>query len=319
MRALSLWWAVRAAVDGTGRRLIQGGSILIRSNRPAVRLLAATVGIALASAGLAVATSSSATAAPGDTVKVKVTKRNFVDMPTTLAPGVHRFAVRSVGGSAFQLVRPDAGYSKSQLLNDLDAGFENGDVRAFKRFERNLQLAGGVTADSGQKGVMWAKLKRGTYWALDTDPSNLRPSQILTVKVRGENQGGSLPEAATLTASGNAAWAPDPASIPASGKVTLRNESNANHFFGVARLKAGKTMADVDAFVEAITNGDNPGKSPIRFGVGFESGVVGPGQAMTMNYDLPAGEYVMVCFWPMPEHDFMPHMFMGMYRQLTVG
>jgi hypothetical protein len=290
---------------------------MTRSIRPALRLTAAAVGVMLATTGLAVATSSSATAAPGD-VKVKVTKRNFIDMPTTLAPGVHRIVVRSVGGSAFQLVRPRAGYAKSQLINDLNAGFEDGDVRAFKRFERNLQLAGGVSADSSQKGVMWAKLKRGTYWALDTDPANIRPSQILTVKVRGERQAGSLPADATLTASGNAAWAEDPASIPASGKVTLRNESNANHFFGLARLKAGKTLADVDAFVEAITNGDNPGRSPIRFSVGFESGVVGPGQAMTMKYDVPAGEYVMVCFWPMPEHDFMPHMFMGMYRQLTV-
>ena len=290
---------------------------MIRSNRPAVRLTAASIGVVLASTGLAVATGSSASAAPGDTTKVKITERNFVRMPTTLAPGVHRFVVRSVGGSAFQLVRPAAGYSKADLARDVRIGFE-GDVQAFKRFERNTELVGGVSANSGEKGVMWAKLRRGTYWAFDTDPSRFLASKMLTVKVRGENQGGSLPDAATLTASGNAAWAESPASIPASGKVTLRNEADANHFFGLGRLKAGRTMADVDAFVEALTNGDNPGKSPIRFGVGFESGAVAPGQAMTMKYDLPPGEYVMVCFWPMPEHDFMPHTFMGMYRQLTL-
>jgi hypothetical protein len=291
---------------------------VIRSNSPATRLIAATAGIVMASTGLVVATTSSAAAAPGDTTKVKITGRNFVKMPTTLAPGLHRLVVRSAGQSAFQMVRPAAGYTKTQLANDVAAGFE-GNVRAFKRFERNVVLVGGVSADSGERGVMWAKLKRGRYWAFDTDPSRFLASKMLTVHVRGDRVRGALPGDATLTASGNAAWAPDPASIPASGKVTLRNESNANHFFGVSRLKAGRTMADVDAFVEAIANGDNPGKSPIRFNVGFESGVVGPGQAMTMKYDLPAGEYVMVCFWPMPEHDFMPHMFMGMYRQLTVG
>ena len=285
-------------------------------NRPAMRLVAATLGVVMASTGVALTTGSAASAAPGDT-KVKITKRNFVRMPTTLAPGLTGFIVRSAGQSAFQIVRPAAGYTKAQLASDVRAGFE-GDVRAFKRFERNVDLVGGVSADSGEPGVMWAKLRRGTYWAFDTDPSRFLARKMLTVHVRGSKVRGALPGDATLTASGNAAWAQDPASIPASGMLKLRNESNANHFFGVARLKPGRTMADVDAWVEGVTSGDES-PPPIRFGVGFESGVVGPGRTMTMKYDLPAGEYVMLCFWPMPEHDFMPHMFMGMYRQLTVG
>jgi hypothetical protein len=291
---------------------------MARSTRPALRLTAATAGVILAATGLAVVTSSPATAEAGDTTKVKVTKRNTVDMPTKLAPGVHRFVVRSVGFSGFQLVRPAPGYTKRELARDVATGFE-GNVKAFKRFERNVDLIGGVSADSGQKGVMWAELERGTYWAFDTDPERFLASKMLTVRVRGASVGGALPATPTLTASGVASWAEDPTSIPASGKVTLRNESDANHFFGVAKLKAGRTMADVDAFVEAIMNDENPGKSPLRFGVGFESGAVGPGGTMTMKYDLPPGEYVMVCFWPMPEHDMMPHMFMGMYRQLTIG
>ena len=290
---------------------------MTRPFRPGARWGTATLGAALAATCLTAVSAAPANAAEGATTRVMITARNVVDMPTRLAPGVHRLIVRTVGTSAFQLVRPAAGYSKRDLARDVRIGFE-GNVRAFERFERNVDLVGGVNAGTDERGVMWARLKRGTYWAFDTDPARFLASKMLTVHVGGQSVGGSLPTDATLTASGDTAWADDPASIPASGKVTLRNQSGSNHFFGVGRLRPGMTMADVDAWVEGVLNGEEE-RPPIRFGVGFESGVVGPGQSMTMSYDLPPGEYVMVCFWPMPEHDFMPHMFMGMYRQLSVG
>lgn len=286
-------------------------------SKPAVRLAAAALGVALASGGLAVVTTPTATGAPGDTTKVRITKRNVVRMPTTLAPGLHRIVVRSSGASDFQLVKPARGYTKQQLADDVTEGFE-GDAKAFRRFERNTLLIGGVSADTGEKGVMWAKLGRGRYWAFDTNPTRFLADKMLTVRVRGDRQRGALPAAPALVADGTTSFAPDPAAIPARGKVTLRNESDANHFFAIARLKKGRTLADVDAWIEEIQNG-NEGPSPIRFGVGTQSGAVSPDRAMTLTYDLPPGEYVLLCFWPMPEHDFMPHMFMGMYRQLTLS
>ena len=37
-----------------------------------------------------------------------------------------------------------------------------------------------------------------------------------------------------------------------------------------------------------------------------------------MNYRLPRGNYVLVCFWPDASMGGMPHAFMGMYRGIKV-
>ena len=37
-----------------------------------------------------------------------------------------------------------------------------------------------------------------------------------------------------------------------------------------------------------------------------------------MNYRLPRGNYVLVCFWPDANMGGMPHAFMGMYRGIKV-
>ena len=39
---------------------------------------------------------------------------------------------------------------------------------------------------------------------------------------------------------------------------------------------------------------------------------------MAMNYSLPRGDYVLVCFWPDANMGGMPHAFMGMYRGIKV-
>ena len=62
----------------------------------------------------------------------------------------------------------------------------------------------------------------------------------------------------------------------------------------------------------------NETRAPVRWGVGMETGVVGPDRAMSMTYDLPPGKYVLMCWWPDTDMDNMPHVFMGMYREVTV-
>jgi hypothetical protein len=47
--------------------------------------------------------------------------------------------------------------------------------------------------------------------------------------------------------------------------------------------------------------------------------VISGGKSMTLKYRLPAGRYVMVCFWPDADMGGTPHAFLGMYRGLKVG
>jgi hypothetical protein len=51
----------------------------------------------------------------------------------------------------------------------------------------------------------------------------------------------------------------------------------------------------------------------------METGTLSPGRSMTVDYDLPAGQYVVLCFFPDPEMGGMPHALMGMLRMITLS
>lgn len=270
---------------------------------------------ALAVLGLGLLSPSSATETDASVVKVSVSDEHVVSMVEELQPGVHKLVVRSEKRAHFQLIKPAEGYSKKEAVEDSNRIFES--TKVLKRFERNTDFAGGVNSMPGAPGVMWADLEPGRYWAVNTAPHVIKANQVAVFRVRGESVGGALPGETTLTAVSGHAWLADPASIPASGELALSNSSDANHMFGLAKLKKGKTAADFGAWVKKLKNGkDAP--PPVKFGVGFESGIVSPGRSMSMAYDAPAGKYVLLCWWPDADHHGMPHAFMGMYRGITL-
>ena len=48
----------------------------------------------------------------------------------------------------------------------------------------------------------------------------------------------------------------------------------------------------------------------------METGTLSPGRSMTADYDLPPGQYVIMCFFPDPKMGGMPHALMGMLRMI---
>lgn len=272
---------------------------------------------AVAASALVVATTGTTQAAQDEasTIRVRITKYHNVKMPDVMRPGVHRFVVRSTKAAGFQIVRPHAGYTKREAMRDVRVMFER--PRVLKRFERNTELIAGVSSRPGEPGIMWARVPRGSYWALDTNPSRLPARKVDTFRVAGERLHGVLPGRATLRAVNEVDWAQRPKAIPGSGRLVFRNNSTDNHFLGIAKLSKGKTIADFEEWVEQLMQG-NETRPPVRFDVGLDTGVVGPGRAMSLKYDLPPGKYVMVCWWPDADMDNMPHVLMGMYRGLTV-
>ena len=282
------------------------------------RLAAGALSLGLATTALSAVTVGSvagAQAAEAPTVRVHITKYHNIKMPTRLRPGVHRFVVHSTRNAGFQIIRPHAGYTKRELSRDVVRIFES--PRALKRFERNVDLVAGVNSRRGEPGTMWTRVPRGHYWVVDTNPARLQPKKILDLHVAGARLHGALPGRATLRAINEADFAKRPASIPGSGRLVLRNNSVDNHFFGITKLRPGKTMKDFEAWLEDVMNGGNSAP-PVSFDVGLDTGVIGPGHEMSLKYDLPPGDYVMVCWWPDADMDNMPHVFMGMYRGLRV-
>ena len=285
------------------------------TQRPRRRLAGGLLAGALALSGLALAAPSSAETTAGSSVRVWINKQHEVRMVDHLRPGLHRFVVRSGQPASFQLLKARRGYTKKEAVRDVARMFES--AKVMKRFERNVTLLGGVSAQPGERGVMWAKLPRGRYWVVDTMPEKMEARDVKVLRVGGKRITGDLPGAKTLRAVSEHEWAAAPGTIPASGRLVLRNSSDANHMYGIARLADGKTVDDFAAWIEELKKG-NETQPPVSFDIGTESGVVGAGRAMSLRYDLPPGDYVLVCWWPDTDMGNMPHVMMGMFKGLTL-
>jgi hypothetical protein len=277
----------------------------------------------LAAGAFTTATATSAQAASTTpTIKVFITKGHDVRMTAHMRPGVHRFTVRSAKSASFQIAHARPGYTKAELSRDVNAGLnaDKADLKALKRFERNVTLLAGVPSKPGERAVLFVDLPAGRYFAVDTNAHVQKASNILTVRVGGHRLPGAMPHAtSTVRAIHEVDWAPNPRTIAPRGMLRFTNASQDNHFIDIAPLAPGKTMKDFTAWMDKTKKGENAGPPPIDMQAKFlDTGAVSPGHTMTMRYSLPKGDYVMLCWWPDAEMGGMPHAFMGMYRGLTV-
>ena len=274
----------------------------------------ALVGAAtLTTAATAGPAQSAAASAPP--VAVSITNTRVVTMPTTIQPGVNTFTVTTANkrGSSFQLVQAAAGYSAADAARDIEKGLDGGNVKAIKRFEANITLLGGVSVTKDRAGKAVVDLPAGDYWALDVNTND--PDKFFAFTVAGLDTGNVVPVAdATLKAVQDTTWANKPASIPNKGWMTFKNAASQNHFIVMAKLKKGMTYRD---FKQWFADGAESAP-PINFGIGMDSAVVSPGHSASFKYNLPKGNYVMLCFWPDASMGGMPHAFMGMHRPITL-
>ena len=275
--------------------------------------------LGVAAAGVLTATTLAADAASTGppTVHVYVAKNHAVAMTQRLRPGTHKYIINSGSSAGFQLVEAAPGYTKAEAARDVLRGLSRGNTRAQKRFEKNITLLGGANSRPGHPAVMWVNLPAGDYWALDTDADRPRAGKFLTVHVAGDRVEGGVRGTAVIRAINDSDWASKPASIGHKGRLKFRNDSRANHFVIMAKLADGKTMKDFNRWIEKSMRGvDAP--PPIDSRNELSTGVVSPGHAMTLKYNLPRGRYVLTCFWPDADMHGMPHAFMGMNRGIRL-
>ncbi len=276
----------------------------------------------IAAGALTTATVSPADAATRPpTIKVFVTKTHTVRMTTHMRPGVHRFVVRSGKPASLQIARLAPTYSKADVSRDVNASMNahgQPDLKALKRFEKNVTLLGGVPSQRGHRGVMFLDLPRGNYIALDTNLRVEKPGKLLSFTVGGRRVCARMPKAPTLKVvdeiTFKGAW-----KLPHAGLLNFVNRSMDNHFVEIAKLAKGRTMHDVRVWMKKTANGEDAGPPPVDMSVQpVDSGAVSPGHRMVMKYALPRGHYVLLCWWPDAEMGGMPHALMGMYRGTTL-
>jgi hypothetical protein len=95
--------------------------------------------------------------------------------------------------------------------------------------------------------------------------------------------------------------------------VSLTNNGKEAHHVQFMQLNSGVT---VDQFVEALQQGEGPAMAlvSLRGGVGALNSPASANQALL---NLPAGNYVLLCFVPSPD-DGVPHLAKGMLQPMVV-
>ena len=285
---------------------------------PKIRAIAtslALVGAATLTADATAAPAQSAARTPP--VAVSISNTRVVTMPTTIQPGVNTFKVTTANkrGSASSWCRRQRGTRAADAARDIEKGLDGGNVKAIKRFEANVTLLGGMSVNKGKTGKLVVDLARGL---LGAGHQHQRSGEVLRVHGSGGRhgqrraRGGGDPQGRAGHEVGGQAGV-DPEQGP--GDVQEHGVQQPLHRDGQAQ--EGQDLQGLQEVVRRRPAGP-PGPSPVNFGLGIDSGVVSPGHSATFRYNVPEGDYVMLCFWPDASMGGMPHAFMGMHRVITL-
>ncbi|WP_457206344.1 hypothetical protein [Nocardioides sp. P5_C9_2] len=198
------------------------------------------------------------------------------------------------------------GYTVPQFLKDLH-GFETNDVKAIKRIYAKVDALGGlVPGDTGS--IVFPH--PGTYLAM---PGGGRVSEPTMFDVGSKRQTGTPHVDGRIVAKDGPGWSGS-TTIPARGRLMFKNAATTPvmHFVSMQRVVEGTT---VDQVLELLQSDQGPDPDWVLPG-SLETDVLSPHRAMTLDYDLPAGQYVVLCFMPDPAMHGMPHALMGMIEMI---
>ncbi|MGN6607327.1 MAG: hypothetical protein ACTHMS_10005 [Jatrophihabitans sp.] len=268
-------------------------------------VLAGVVAAGVALGGAAVVDASAAGAAtPANQVTIRVSNTHIgFSSGRTIRPGAYTFKVVSADGKdhTIQIGRLHAGYSLQQAEQDLGKSF-SGDTAAIRRVDSRITFRGGAEA---HKSAGWFSTTLGParYVVLDQDGGAVR---FLTVA--GARRAGGPPRTSgTSTAYSYGFGAAG--RLPANGWVRLYNQSDQPHFWVFQQVKPGTTARQVRRYFSHPSDA----QPSWALSASTNSGVISPYFGEAMHLDLPAGEYVVACFWP-DDDSGMPHAFMGMWQ-----
>jgi hypothetical protein len=282
----------------------------------AVVLAASVTGLAATSGSAQATTHDAAAKAPSAQV-MKLTstrKGSFRISTTTIRPGNTLFKVYRGGkGGQAQVLRLRKGYSLQQAGKDFGALF-TGNVKAVRRIDNNVVFYGGI--DVPKAGVKapneWGVNldKPGTYYVVNTGTnSNPAPTPFT---VRGQVHRGALPTATGWVnpagTVGANRWV-TPATDPHKGWMKTTNKAQEPHFPVLNQVQESTTDQDVQDYINQNTQTPPSWALPGN----AEANVISPGHTMVWKYSVPAGKYIVMCFWPSKTNG-MPHFSMGMWK-----
>lgn len=213
-----------------------------------------------------------------------------------------RVKVEVKGADVAEIVMFDRGYDGRDFQKDLRAANAKGDIKALKHLLANTTILGGF--ESGGSGTVVLP-KAGEYSVFS-----------FASRALGQFRAGSAKNAPTPDTDGKVIaktgpkWAGS-STLPAKGRFMFKNKDRTvPHFVILRQVPEGTTTDQVLAFLQT-----EEGPPPYLEGF-LITASLSPGRSMTVDYDLPPGQYVVECFFPDPKMHGMPHALMGMLRMI---
>jgi hypothetical protein len=275
------------------------------STRRLISPIAAGAAVILAGAVLTPAAAGAATAKSIPVVQAHMGKATTLSR-THLNPGRVTFAVHSTGDHTLQIAILHKGYTLAQANQDINAGFE-GSAAAITRVDRNVTFKGGSEAKPGKPSRLTVYLSAGHFLAINFDTGAYKAFTVSGKTVNRKTP--STNSHITMLTYGFDVKS----RIHRQGTMRLTNRSDQPHFLVMQHIKRGTTSAQLKkAFAS-----DSSTQPKFLLKAGTDTGVLSDTKTQAFTYKLPAGTYVIACFWPDDETG-MEHAAMGMFKIITL-
>jgi hypothetical protein len=217
-----------------------------------------------------------------------------------------RVKLSVVGRGPVEFAMFKAGYDVADFTADVNKFGAKNDVKALKRALKNTTIIGGMAGGTGT--IVFPK--PGAYTPISLGGRGLVTGKTLVVD--GPKRSSKAPSTdGSIIGKNGPSWG-GASQLPMKGRFAFKNKADEPHFVALQQVAEGTTTDQVLSYFQS---GDEA-PPPWALQAGLETGTLSPGRSMTVDYDLPAGQYVVMCFFPDPEMGGMPHAFMGMLRMI---
>lgn len=226
-----------------------------------------------------------------------------------VSPGRVQVSVNGRGTVEFAMFK--RGYDVADFTKDVNAFGAKNDIKALKRALRNTTILGGFTG--GGSGTIVLP-RAGSYTPFALTGRGIVAGKAIVV--RGAKRSTKAPKVdGKLIAKPGPAWG-GASQLPKKGRFLFKNRHSTGepHFVVLQQVAEGTTTDQVLQFLQT-DDGSSPPPAWLMAG-GLETGTLSSGRSLTADYDLPAGQYVLMCFFPDPDMGGMPHALMGMLKMI---
>jgi hypothetical protein len=223
-----------------------------------------------------------------------------------LHAGRVEFRVRAKsGGDALQLMRLHKGYTMREAQRDFNKAF-GGNTDAIKRVDRRITFLGGAQARPGHPGRFAVVLHAGRFIVLSQNADTFTRLRVF----------GTPPDRPTVRSSGSITaftygFGVTGAPLPNKGWTSVSDRSDQPHVVIFQHVKDGTTARQVR---RALRSQQQP---PWLLKANTSTGVLSPNRREVFHYNLPAGRYLLLCYWP-DDDTGMPHYLMGMWKLVNL-